>query len=78
MCRFVPVHTPFGPAVADLVLAAAVHTRDAMPPRALVDHPLPGRDRNDTVGCCRTQNGAAKSEGLSQRRDAHSPLGPRS
>lgn len=42
-----PVHAPFGPAVADLVLATAVHAGDAMPPRAFVDQPLPGRDRKD-------------------------------
>lgn len=42
---------PFGPAVAGLVLAAAVHAGDAMPPRALVDHPLPGRKRNDAFVC---------------------------
>lgn len=78
MCIFVPVHTPFGPAVADLVVAAAVQARDAMPPRALIDQPLPGRDTNDTVVCCGRRKGSAKIEGLSKRRDAHSPLGPRS
>lgn len=49
MCMFMSVHTPFGPAVADLVLAAAVHARDAMPPRALIDQPLPGGDRKHAV-----------------------------
>lgn len=79
MCIFMPVHTPFGPAVADLVLAAAVQARDAMPPRALIDQPLPGRDTKDTVvGCGVAKWAPAKTEGLSKRRDAHSPLGPRS
>lgn len=54
MCIRVPVHTPFGPAVADLVVAAAVQARDAVPPGALIDQPLPGRDRKDTVVCCGT------------------------
>lgn len=48
-CVLVPVHAPFGPAVADLIVATAVHAGDAMPPRALIDEPLPGRDRNDTL-----------------------------
>lgn len=37
-------HTPFGPAVAGLAVAAAVHARDAMAAGALVNHPLPGRN----------------------------------
>lgn len=53
---FGPVHAPFGPAVADLVVATAVHAGDAVPPRAFVDQPLPGRDRRDTFMCCGVQN----------------------
>lgn len=34
-------HTPFGPAVAGLAVAAAVHARDTMTTGALVNHPFP-------------------------------------
>lgn len=38
-------HTPFGPAVAGLAVAAAVHARDTVTAGALVNHPFPKRER---------------------------------
>lgn len=70
---FVPVHAPFGPAVADLVLATAVHAGDAMPPRAFVDQPLPGRDRNDTFKTSRRGGGNTRFKKEKRRSQSFGP-----